>query len=368
MRNISLIVFICWSVVSFGQVIPFDSDQWEVAGQGVIFDRVQGYDCLYLQQGSATLKDVEFEDGVIEFDMLFGDWRAFPGVAFRIVDDKNYENFYVRPFLSGKADANQYQPVFNGVSAWQLYHGKRYASPVTYTYDEWVHYKLVVSGTQAEVYIGDMNSPALFIDELRHGLSKGGLGISVSGPKPIYFANFAYQKTNKPTLKGKALAKEIADPNTIMNWEVSNAFAEKELESTFDLNQLPSSVQTWTSSNCESNGLINLAKVGKKDGDINTVFARIKLNADQKQIKELNFGYSDRVRVYLNGKLLYSGQNEWRSRDYRYLGTVGFFDSVYLNLKKGENELLIAVSENFGGWGLKGKLNNFDGLSISKNP
>ena len=44
------------------------------------------------------------------------------------------------------------------------------------------------------------------------------------------------------------------------------------------------------------------------------------------------------------------------SRDYRFLGTIGYFDAVYLQLKKGRNDLWIAVSENFGGWGIKAKL------------
>ena len=37
----------------------------------------------------------------------------------------------------------------------------------------------------------------------------------------------------------------------------------------------------------------------------------------------LQLGFSDRVRVYLNGELQYAGGNEYRSRDYRYLGTIG---------------------------------------------
>ena len=35
-----------------------------------------------------------------------------------------------------------------------------------------------------------------------------------------------------------------------------------------------------------------------------------------------------------------------------YLGTIGLFDSVALSLNAGENEIWIAVSEAFGGWGI----------------
>jgi hypothetical protein len=48
-----------------------------------------------------------------------------------------------------------------------------------------------------------------------------------------------------------------------------------------------------------------------------------------------------------------AGADDYRSRDYRFLGTIGYFDELYLPLKKGENELIFAVSEDFGGWGIK---------------
>ena len=37
---------------------------------------------------------------------------------------------------------------------------------------------------------------------------------------------------------------------------------------------------------------------------------------------------------------------------------MGYFDTIYLDLKKGKNEIIFAVSENMGGWGLKAKLIN----------
>lgn len=51
-------------------------------------------------------------------------------------------------------------------------------------------------------------------------------------------------------------------------------------------------------------------------------------------------------------------------RDYRFLGTIGLFDEVYLPLKKGENELWLAVTESFGGWGIKALIEDLAGLTI----
>lgn len=45
-------------------------------------------------------------------------------------------------------------------------------------------------------------------------------------------------------------------------------------------------------------------------------------------------------------------------------GTIGLFDSVYLPLRKGENTVLIAVSESFGGWLVTGKFEDESGIEI----
>ena len=36
-------------------------------------------------------------------------------------DAGNYEEFYLRPPQSGSPDANQYSPVFHGLTSWQLW-------------------------------------------------------------------------------------------------------------------------------------------------------------------------------------------------------------------------------------------------------
>ncbi len=66
---------------------------------------------------------------------------------------------------------------------------------------------------------------------------------------------------------------------------------------------------------------------------------------------ELALGYSDAVVVYLNGRPLFLGSSAYRQRDPSFLGIVGLFDSVFLPLEPGENELVLLVAEAFGGWG-----------------
>ena len=62
--------------------------------------------------------------------------------------------------------------------------------------------------------------------------------------------------------------------------------------------------------------------------------------------------------VFLNGERLFRGSDGYRSRDYRFLGSIGWYDTVYLPLDEGENELLVAVSEDFGGWGIQARLDS----------
>ena len=75
-------------------------------------------------------------------------------------------------------------------------------------------------------------------------------------------------------------------------------------------------------------------------------------------------GFSDRCKVYLNGRLLYAGSNGFMSRDYRFYGTIGFWDELFLDLQKGNNEVTIAVSEDFGGWGVEARFDELNGIVI----
>jgi hypothetical protein len=58
------------------------------------------------------------------------------------------------------------------------------------------------------------------------------------------------------------------------------------------------------------------------------------------------------------------GDDTYRSRDYRFLGSIGYWDSLYLPLEAGENELVVAVSEDFGGWGVQARFPDASGLTL----
>ena len=93
---------------------------------------------------------------------------------------------------------------------------------------------------------------------------------------------------------------------------------------------------------------------------IKVLYARTTIDAEREQVKKLEIGYSDDVSVFLNGQILYRGRSAQSFRDPGFLGIVNpENDAIYLPLKKGRNELVLAVSELGGGWGFICRLADF---------
>jgi len=354
------------SLVTASEPIPFDSSRWQIEAEEHRIEEYKGKTSLVLRGGLALVEDSEFTDGVIEYFCAFPDARAFVGATWRVQDAANREEFYIRPHQSGNPDANQYTPVFNGLSAWQLYHGEGYGTPIVYEFDTWFPVKIVVSGDQAEVYIGDLETPALFIDDLKRETASGTVGFAVPNFGAARYADFRFEKADKPKLKGRVERERAAPAGAVMEWEVSVPFTEKALEGSIEITPSLKDDLAWTSLISEPTGLANLSRVSVLTREANTVIARVTVISDRAQSKTLAFGYSDRLRLFLNDRLLYTGNNGFRTRDYRHLGTIGYFDAVTLPLQKGKNELWFAVSESFGGWGVLAAFEDTEGLTLTE--
>ena len=152
--------------------------------------------------------------------------------------------------------------------------------------------------------------------------------------------------------QGKLGAKDLpaTEAGFITSWQVSSAFEETNLAGVTKLGGKDLKNLTWNYLETEFTGTLNVARLALKDGKKNTVLVKRKINSDKNQIKRIDFGFSDKVSAYVNNNLIYTGSNIFGSRDYRNLGTIGFFDSLYMPLKKGDNEVIFALTENFGGW------------------
>jgi hypothetical protein len=380
-------LFLAKSVVA-AQAIPFDTHHWDFEAKSYEVNIYKAQESLVFHDGLALVKGSEgFVNGIIEFDIAIPSKRGFSGPVWRVQDLHNYEEFYLRHHQSGNEDANQYCPVFNGLAGWQLYYSADgYGYPVKYVFDQWMPVKIIVSGSQAEIYVQDMKEPIIFVPALKRETASGRIGLRDQGFAAAHYANFRYTKMDNPPMKGRAksvpplkgppakfaaLAKklragtETAKPGTVMSWQVSNAFPSEALAGKHRLANADLKQQQWSQLKCDRTGLANLGRVnGVKDikQGKNCVLAKTVVRAERDSLKKFEIAFSDGVKVYLNGQIFFEADDTFRARDYRFLGTMGYYDAVYLPLKKGENDIRIAVTEKMGGWGLKARFADMTGL------
>lgn len=344
--------------------IPSDSPRWQLDGEAKPTE-YQGRKCLYLNGGGATLKDFEMRDGVIDVDVATPANRGFFGIQFRIEGDANAEWFYLRQHKSGAPDAMQYTPVLNTGLNWQIYSGPGFIGAVDIPKDVWFHLRLEVVGAQAKLYVKDMEKPALVVDDLKSGIQKGQVALAVL-TGATYFSNFEVRETasapwerHPPPMPAGTLTKWSLSPSL-------DALA-RNLEKPLS----PTEIKTiqWQDVEAESPGFVainryresphprvtfanDFSKRLEPQPGMKVVYARTNIVSDSDQIKKLYIGYSDDVSVFLNGKILYRGRSAQNFRDPAFLGIISpENDAVYLPLKKGDNELMLAVSELGGGWG-----------------
>ncbi|TVZ59719.1 hypothetical protein NA63_2255 [Flavobacteriaceae bacterium MAR_2010_105] len=343
--------------------IPLDTTHLQITAQSYVLEHYKGKDAIYLQAGSMALKDVTFLNGTIEFDVYLKETQAFPGLFFR-TNASDGEQWFMRPHLSGKPDANQAAPATKGITPWQLYFGPKYSFAYTYKYDDWTHVKVVVNNDKAQVFLDYSEKPNLSW-HLFHAPKEGGISIRGGNSMALHIANIKVNTAEYELIDFNPIERQPIE-GLIQEWAISDKFEEKLLEDPTALSDVINK-RTWGRTiQVEEGTAANISRVQLlRDGRAGeTVFAKIKINSDKDQIKLFHFGYSDRVVAILNGQAIYKGDNGWRTRDYRYLGTIGLFDGIYLNLKKGENTLLMAVSESFGGWLITGKFEDNNGIKL----
>lgn len=363
MKTLSLFLFLLLlGHVAYAQEhlnsVAFNSPRWNVTAKDTASEQYLGKAALRVAGGSLILKDAAFKNGIIEFDIALPQARLFPGIAFRMADACNTELYYLRPHQSGNPDAMQYYPVYNGADNWQLYYGQGFNNPHVLPVEKWLHIRLVVKDQQAEVYFDQEPEPVLFIARLQRPIQSGMIALQNTGTVPVHFANFSYLGTDNVTLHSKPLQAAPLSPDVIRRWQVSKPFDEALVKDKVRLTPADTGKLEWQTLRTDERGIADLSSLAGAVKGKNAVFVRTSIRSDAAAIKKFTFGFSDRAQVYLNGKLLYAGADEYMSRDYRFLGTIGFFDSVYLPLQKGKNNLLIVVAETMGGWGIEGKLEN----------
>jgi hypothetical protein len=362
------------SVLSIGQAgepipISMTADHWQ-AKENAEFLRELGFyhGLMRLNSGRATLKDVTFSDGTIEFDVnTIG--RGMPGIAFRRQDEDNFELVYLRPDPACPAfrACIQYTPTTRGVSLWDLF--PRYQTRAPLRENGWNHIKLVVFGRRMNIFVNDAPSPTLQVDRLEGDAIKGGLHLQ----GPATFANVVITPDAVEGLSPEPASDPLdGDRGMIRNWRLSS-FSQLPKGKDPQYSELPRAPQQWRPISAERRGLVNISRLyGKPLPEPNRAVAWLQttITSDKKQTKKVNIGWTREVWVFVNGKVVYADKNLFEQEGERKFPDARCSlenGSFTLSLEAGDNEVAIAIANNFFGWGMMMRLADAEGIHLVSN-
>ncbi|HSE53402.1 MAG TPA: hypothetical protein VLB00_14530 [Gemmatimonadales bacterium] len=354
------------------QAVSLDDPAWTYAPAAAsrVTDHL-GRRALVIASGRAARPDIRFVDGTVEFDLAVSGGRAFAYLQLRMTSDTAYEEVYFRPHKNGLPDAVQYAPVHQGISAWQFHHGPGGTAAAEFERGGWTHVRIEVQGPSLAVFVGNASAPQLVVPRLARAPAEGYLALRnflPAGVDPERHATGFANLVVKPGVVSWDFSKlppaSPVAPGTILRWEVTPAFA----PDSGPVRMLPArQMRDWRSVPADGRGLVNFAEhLLIPDGMRRwATLARLRLSSPGEQTVRLALGFSDEVTVFLNGRPIMSSDQRYSFDNPRQEGVIGFHQAtVYLPLLAGANELILVVSDGFGGWGVMGRLEDAAGVRV----
>ncbi len=367
-----LFYFLLFCQSTMAQHIELTQDNWEYKEGKVTFSERNGTRYMQIMagnQGAVIPKDVEFWNGTIEFDfeptgtMSLG---SSPTVYFRAeAEGNNSEIFYIRarPSNPRANDAIQYAPILAGVNMWDMY--PQYQGPAFFEANKPNHLKMVVNGAQMRVYVNNMNRPALHIPKLEG--TGNGMMIGIDGGMLV--SNFQVkpdQVEDLPAIPAPDLTDH--DANYIRQWSATIPIdlpsGNEPLHSS-----LPENEEFTEILMAENAGLINLTRKFGANQTRKLLFLKAKISSLEASFPNIQLGFSDEVWVFVNGQLVFLDKNLYLQPAMRKYpdGRISIQNARFsLPLKQGENEVIIAVANDFYGWGIIARLEKMEGLEFLK--
>ena len=354
--------------------VSMTPDRWSTAAGIVNFVDYMGKPSIelkagnfaqHVKSGAVVLNGLNFRSGTIEYDVASTtDMGA--GFVFRRADQDNYEMFYLRPRpkCEEAPDCVQYAPQTHGVLLWDVF--PQYQGPAP-LHPGWNHVKLVVSGKRMNIFINGATQPTLAVGRLEGDTDEGALMLQGPG----IFANLTVTPDDVEGLSADPETDATASDNRyVRQWKLS-PYSKLEGSQAPTFADIPPPSAAWTTLNAERAGLVNVSRVyglpiDRKDRAV--AWLKTTIHSDSAQQKHVTLGWSREIFVYVNGQLIFADKNLYQPPEARKTpdGRLSLDNgSFMLPLKSGDNELAVAIVDNFYGWGLKMHLDDVKNISLA---
>ncbi|GLR72150.1 family 16 glycoside hydrolase [Agaribacter marinus] len=354
----SVILALSLFQIQYSQALTnIDSSKWKLSDKGVHIVKKDNQEVFKLTSGKLTLLDQQLMNGTIEFEMMSEGDRAFVYAYFR-EQGRESEHVYLRTHKSNSPDTLQYSPVFQGRSAWQIYHGSKGTATASLPANQWIKVKVSFYDDYLNMWVGD-HQTLVFNDLSLTGKKQKG-SVSLRGFIPngseakysAYIKNISIESNDTPATSNTSTKNSNSHFLTTLN--VSPVF-----EATKDpLESIPESLKEkdWSVVTAQEDGIFEFLRSRQipRGMRLYAVVAETMLRSNKIQRCQINLGFSDTISVLLNGKIIGHADHSYRYAQNRQQGVLHDKQlTLFLPLEDGENQLQMVVADSFGGWGLQ---------------
>ena len=326
---------------------------------------------MTLNYGVAASRNARFSTGTIDFDIKpLGYDDA--GVIFhrRGLVDGEFVYLRANPDCPAADDCVQYAPITHTMMNWNIY--PNYQSPAPISSTGWNHVRIEVVGDGMRVYLNYAAQPSLIVPRLR-GLRPDG-GIALKGS--AVFANLVIDpraSADLPTVPAASV-----QPGTIMAWRAASPSVYDRSGSVV-ARETPAG-DAWRPIEVEPTGLVNLGRAFglARAPAPSLAWLETEITASEPMHRTLQVGFAEELWVFLNGRPVYSGSNQYYPVETR-LSPDGRLEpdnaSIPLDLREGRNKIILAVGNDWRsgkgpfepshyGWGAEARFTRMDGLAL----
>ncbi|PTY02842.1 hypothetical protein DB347_23145 [Opitutaceae bacterium EW11] len=249
---------------------------------------------------------------------------------------------------------------------WDLF--PRYQSAAPLRLKQWNHMRLVISGQRMDVYINGAQNPTLHVGRLEGDLSSGELLLQ----GPAAFSNLVVSPGRVDKLEPEAEKDPTwDDAGLVRHWQISS-LQELPGANAPTVQDLPPVSGNWKPLEAERGGLVNVSReygLPLKRPNRALVWLKTTVKSDGERVVHTSVGWAREIWVFVNGQAVYADKNLYTLASARKApdGRCSLENGSFaLPLRAGENEVVVALANNFYGWGLIWRINDLTGIELPK--